>query len=546
MGDQTGRVLITCAPPNPNGDLHLGHLSGPFLGADVLRRNLAARGAEVSYVSYTDDHSCYVPRRAAELGRTPHETACHFTERIAQTLALADMSPDYYAHPHREPRHDELVRDQFLRLRDVGAVEERTLPTPYCPQCDRFVYEAYLRGRCRFCGLACDGTYCEDCAFPQDPEGVRYGRCVTCGGEPTLRESRRWVVPLSRYADRLTALYEGSAWSRRVLDYCEKLLASGLPDTPVSRVDGYGIPVPVSGWEGHILDTWFSGIFGYMAATAGYTTALGRPDQWRATWSDPGTALVHFIGFDCSFSHAVLWPALLIALDQPVLPRHVVSNEFYYLEGEKFSTSRGHAIWGADFLREVPADAARFHLCLTSPEVAKTDFRRAEFDHTRREVLSGKLDGWAGAVVESLAESGDRLVPAVAAADLPADLRSAADRLVDQMASALDPASFSLRRAAEAVVATVEQASADIRAARSGASDNPDRRARLAAHVELLAALACVAAPLLPTWAARMRLLLGVGDATPAAAPPWPVRGSRLVPGGRRVDNRYHTVFGPS
>lgn len=539
MGDATGRVLITCAPPNPNGDLHLGHLAGPFLGADVLRRHAIARGAEVSYVSYTDDHSCYVSRRAAELGRTPHETACHFTERISRTLALADMSPDYYAHPHREPRHDELVREQFLRLRDRGAVVERTMPTPYCPRCDRFVYEAYLRGRCRFCGLACDGTYCEDCALPQDPEGLRGGRCITCGSEPTWRESRRWVVPLRQYADRLAALYESAPWSRRVLDYCEKLLASGLPDTPVSRIDNYGIGVPVPGWEAHILDTWFSGIFGYMSATAGHTTALGRPDQWRDIWSDPDTRLVHFIGFDCSFSHAVLWPALLIALDQPVLPRHVLSNEFYYLEDEKFSTSRGHAIWGADFLREVPADAARLHLCLTSPETEKTNFRRAEFDHTLRDVLSVGLDGWAVSVVESLAEAADGRVPDVAAADLPGHLRDLADRLADQMAEALDPATFSPRRAAGATVAAIRHASADATTLRSG-SAGAERHGRLTAHVELLAMLASVAAPLLPEWSLRMRLLLGMAE----AVPPWPVRGERLVPGGRPVANRYRPVFG--
>lgn len=542
MGDVTGRVLITCAPPNPNGDLHLGHLSGPFLGADVLRRHLAGRGAQVSYVAYTDDHSCYVPRRGAELGWTPRETALRFTRRIEQTLALADMSPDYYAHPAREPRHDEQVQQQFLRLRERGAVVERVMPTPWCRTCECFVYEAYLRGRCHFCALPCDGTYCEDCGLPQDPEGVREGRCITCGEEPVWRDSRRWVVPLSPYADRLAALYADAPWSRRVLDYCEKLLATGLPDVPVSRVYGYGIPVPVAGSQGQILDTWFSGIFGYQAATLGYTAALGRPDEGREIWSDPSTTLVNFIGFDCSFSHAVLWPALLIALDSPVLPRHILSNEFYHLEGGKFSTSRGHAIWGADFLREVPSDAARFHLCLTRPETTTADFRRVEFDHTLRQILAGDLDGWAGSVLDTLADTTQGVVPDVAATDLPPELRGLTLRLIDDVGAALDPAGFSVRDAAAAVSETVRRAAADATSLRAGA-DPAGRQAALAAHLELMAAMSAVAAPLLPNWSRRVRTQLGLPAPVGEEVPPWPVPGTSSLT-GHRVSTRYQPMFG--
>ncbi|WP_305787954.1 class I tRNA ligase family protein [Symbioplanes lichenis] len=544
MADSSGHVLVTCAPPNPNGDLHLGHLSGPFLGADVLRRHLASRGVRTSYVSYTDDHSCYVPRRAAELRWTARETAFRFTRRIEQTLALAGMSPDYYSHPHREPRHDATVQREFLRLRERGAVVERTMPTPYCQVCERFVYEAYLRGQCRFCDSPCDGTYCEECGYPQDPDGVREGKCITCGTEPVWRDSRRLVVPLNEFADRLARLYESAAWSRRVLDYCEKLLAMGLPDVPVSRVDGYGIAVPLAGWEGHVLDTWFSGIFGYIAATDGHQEALGHPDGGSRIWSDPGTTLVNFIGFDCSFSHAVLWPALLLALDRPVLPGHIVSNEFYYLEGEKFSTSRGHAIWGADFLNEMPADAVRFHLCLTRPETERTNFRRTDFVRTRREILAG-LDDWAGGVVELLAATSGSVVPDVAPADHPSALRGLADHLRTETERALDPAQFSPRRAAAAVARTVEEAGAGIRSLRAGGSGDPTGTARaLAAHAELLATLASVSAPLLPVWAGNLQRRWGLAEVAAHDTPRWPETGARLMPAGSPIPGVYEPAFG--
>jgi methionyl-tRNA synthetase len=540
MSHATGQVLITCAPPNPNGDLHLGHLSGPFLGADVLRRYLAARGVPVRYVSYTDDESCYVPRRAGELGETARETAFRFTRRIEQTLSLADMLPDYYAHPHRDPRHRDTVQRHFRALYDAGAIEERTMETPYCECCERFLYEADLRGRCRYCRLPCDGTYCEDCGFPQDPLGVQDARCIRCGERPRPRPTRRLVLPLSTYGGGLRRLYDKQPWSRRVGDFCRELLSLGLPDTPISRVYPYGVPVPLPGWEGHVLDTWFSGIYGYMAATDGLGAALGDPDLADRIWHDQDTTLVHFVGFDCSFSHAVLWPAQMLAEGVPVQPRYIISNEFYQLEGEKFSTSRGHAIWGSDFLREMPADAMRFHLCLTNPETGPTNFARADFDECFRIFLADQLDGWATALFDLIHKAGGT-VPAAAASAWPADIRHLVEELPGAMTDALEPATFSLRRAAGAVTAAVDRANRDLHRLRGAAEADGVPGAVLAAHAELLAVVAAVAAPLMPTWSARVwSQLRGLPLDGP---PPWPESGARLVASGQQVAERYRPSF---
>jgi methionyl-tRNA synthetase len=531
------RVLITCAPPNPNGDLHLGHLSGPFLGADVLRRYLVARGVPVSYVSYTDDHSCYVPRRGAELGWDARTTAFRYTGRIEQTLALAGMSPDHYAHPHRDDRHDAMVRRNFLRLWESGVIVEREVPTPHCAGCGEFRYEAYLRGRCRFCAAPSDGTYCEECGRPQEPGGgVVAGRCIVCGGDTQTRPARRLVVPLAPFADRLAELYQGSALRTRMLEFCRSMLAEGLPELPISRADGYGIPVPLPGWDGHILDTWFSGIFGYLAATEAYGAAHGRPGEWRDLWRDPRTEVVHFIGFDCGFSHAVLWPALLLGLGEYVMPKHVISNEFYTLDGDKFSTSRGHAIWGFDFLREVPADAVRLHLCRTAPEEAKSDFRMAEFDRTVDEVLVGRWEAWAAAVFDLLAKDHGSVVPTVDRADWPAELRALIERLPEDLAESLEPGTFSLRGAAATLIEAVEWAAADL-----------DRRAgspaELAAHAELLGVVAAVAAPIMPTWSRHTARQLGVAVGFDGV--PWPVPGTAVVPAGAGVAGEFRRLFVP-
>ncbi|MCX2970959.1 MULTISPECIES: class I tRNA ligase family protein [Streptomyces] len=533
-------VLITCAPPNPNGDLHLGHLSGPFMGADVLRRYLRARGVPVRYVSYTDDHSCYVPRRGAELGWDARTTAFRYTRRIEESLTLAGMLPDYYAHPHREPLHDALVREHFLALRDQGVVTERDVPTPYCTTCERHVYEAYVRGACRFCAAPSDGTYCEECGLPQDPGGVLDGRCVTCGGAPETRWQTRLVVRLAPFADRLAALYADATWRPRVRDYCLRMVERGLPDVPISRRDDYGVPVPLDGWEGHVLDTWFSGVFGYMAATAAHGAALGAPEEWRTLWRDPDTELVHFIGFDCGFSHAVLWPSLLMGLGGYVTPAHVISNEFYTLEGEKFSTSRGHAIWGSEFLRDAHPDAVRLHLCLTAPERAKSDFRLDDFARTVGTVLVDGVEGWASAVLRRLAEGHGSLVPDVRRADWPAGLRELVETLPGDLARHLEPDGFSPRAAAARLTGAVEQAAEQLRSV--PAAPPRDTAAALAAHAELLGVVAAVSGPLMPTWSAHAARQVGVPAGFDGVD--WP-GGGALVPGGTRVAAAYPRLFAP-
>lgn len=502
-------TLITSAPPNPNGDLHLGHLSGPFLGADVLRRHLAVRNQPVVHLGYTDDESCYVPRRGSELGRTARETSFLFTRRIEETLGLAGMLPDYYEHPHREPVHRRIVQEHVARLFESGALEERELPVPFCDVSGTYLFESDLRGRCKRCGMPTDGTYCEDCGHAHDPGGLDAPICVQHQVAPVDRPVRRLVLPLQKYAGPLADYYSDRRWRPAVLEYCQRLLADGLPDTPVTRRTDYGIPVPVPGWDGHVVDTWTSGIFGYMAATAAYTAALGEPEGWRDLWSDRDTRIVHFLGFDCSFSHAVLWPAMLLALGDRTLPGHVITNEFATLEGAKFSTSRGHAIWGAEFLREHHPDALRLHLCLTNPENEQADFSVTDFDRTVREVLAGTLEDWAAEVFERAgAAGGGAAVPHGGGAAVAA----ARERLVDEVGAALEPDAFSLRRASAALV---EAAAGARDALRSGGDP--------AGHAVLLAEVAQVSASIMPTWSRHVWAQLGLPLPTdPEGTLGWP------------------------
>jgi methionyl-tRNA synthetase len=537
------RYLITCAPPNPNGDLHLGHLSGPFLGADVLRRYLRQRGHDAHYVSYTDDFSPYVLRKAEEIDRSPQETAFTYSRRMVETLGIAEMLPDYYEHPFREPIHEQTVRRWFLELWGRPALYVADTPVFYCQRCGRYLYEAHVRGNCQHCGEPSDGLYCEECGTPQDPAGLRRAICIRCKAPPVLRSVRRLVFPLDTYRQRLRSYFEESSWRSHVRMYCLDLTRARLPDTPVSRLSPYGIAVPLEGWDGHILDTWFSGIFGYMASTAAYGQAIGRPNLWEEMWRDPSASVVHFIGFDCSFSHALLWPALLMALGELNLPAWMITNEFYRLEGEKFSTSRGHAIWGLEFLREVSADAVRFYLSLTGPEEEQTTFSMKEFVDVVNTALVDRLEAWESRMFDLLREDCESIVP-----DRDGAAQGEVEALVRELPSAmdkhLDPDTFSLRGAAHQVLQVLDVALPSLQALGTGRSAGREYRAALAAHVHLLATCAAVFAPLMPGWAHHVWKSLN-GPYVPRVEPrlPWPEEGAPLVSPQQQVAASFRTLF---
>jgi methionyl-tRNA synthetase len=539
--------IVVNSPPNPNGDLHLGHLAGPFLGADILTRYLRQIGHDVMHVSYADDFSCYVPRRAAELHRPTEEVAHFFGQQIEQTLSLAGMLPDYFTHPFREPRHGEVVQRFFRELWDRDAFEVHDFPTFWCDDCSRYLYEAEVRGRCQFCDAPSDGMYCEECGKPQEMAGLHDPRCTRCGSTSMDRHLQpRIAFPLDHYRERLREHYQGRHLRPRLRAYLDEMLARPLPLTPISRISSWGVQVPLPGWEDHVLDTWY-GIWGYLAGTTAYGSACGDEGAGMAPWRDRETPIAHFMGFDCSFSHAILWPATLMAHGGFAVPQYAVTNEFYQLEGEKFSTSRGYAIWGGELLRRVPADLVRFYVCLTGPEEEQGSFEAKHFLATVNEQLVGSLQAWIRLVFHEVRDEWGGQVPDV----VPATGSAFADQvagLADRMAAALAPETFSPRAATAellSVIHALPAASADLRAARS-AADPADHSALLALHLELMATLAATAWPIMPAFCLALWKALQLPPSDPLRQTiPWPERGRRLVPPGHTMDVEPPASFQP-
>ncbi len=508
VGHADRRVLITAAPPTPNGDLHLGHLSGPYSGADILTRACRLTGAEALFLTGSDLHQSYVPVKAAAMGLDPLEMADTFAAEIAAIFEAAGFTPDAYVVPQRSELHVRMVSEFFARLHDRGALRERTEPGLFCQDCQRYLFEAYVTGRCPHCGAASDGNSCENCALPNRCVDLADPKCNVCGGQPEARPVKRLVFPLGRYSSRLRSFHAAADMSPQLEALCAAMLNQALPDIPVSHPTDWGIKVPVPGFGDQRIYVWAEMLAGYFAELAHALKAAGRnPADWSAVWNDPATEIVQFFGFDNGYFHAVLQPALLMAYDPSFkLPTALVTNEFYQLGSSKFSTSRRHAIWAGDLLAAVPASAVRFVLARDRPEAERTSFGWDRFGDLAEGVLAGRWQAWLGDLFCRLTEHAGGQIPAATRLNRSHEtflntLRQCACGIVD----AYRPERFSPRRAAR-LLSELVCCAADFAAGQARTRGRQDEAASSALAVEAAAALALakLAAPIMPAFAEQL------------------------------------------
>jgi len=389
-------VLLLPSFPTPNGELHLGHLAGPYLGADLARRALAAAGTPAHLLLGTVGHQSQVAAAATAAGVSFHTLAERNTDAIMAGLAAAGIEWDVFIRPG-SPEYPGLARQVFERLRDDGVVVSRTAPTNYCPACERFLFEAFVAGACPHCGSHdTAGIECEACALPFADADLVDVTCATCGSAAEHRPLTRYFLPLEPLRERLAAYLSTVRMGSRLAGYVDRVLAGPLPDMPVSIVADDGIEVPGTGGQR---------LYSAFELPARFLTAVDRlareqdVDGWEAylTGVRPRTAL--FFGFDNAYLRAIVFPAVLSAFtDAAPLPDTFVSNEFYELDGAKFSTGRRHAIWGRDAFDDKSRDRLRMFLAATRPENRRTSFSVADYEAFVQRELVERLDGWLGGV----------------------------------------------------------------------------------------------------------------------------------------------------
>jgi methionyl-tRNA synthetase len=534
-------TIVFASPPTPNGDLHLGHLSGPYSGADVLARARRLIGEEALYLVGSDIHQSYVQEKAREQGVEPLALATSFDEEISRLLDVMGFSNAGYVRPRDCDLHAERVADFISVLHRDGKVEARTEDCLHCPRCDRYLFAAHVTGVCAHCGDDdCDAGLCEKCAWPNAGADLRDPRCNHCGGPATLRPVTRLVFPLSRYADQLREYHRLVVMSPQLESLVDELIQHGLPDIAVTHVTDWGVPVPVDGFADQRVDVWAEMVPGYFAELAETLRATGRdPRDWRQAWNEATVA--QFFGWDNGYFHTLLFPALMMAYDPGLrLPAAFCTNEFFLLDDEKFSTSREHAIWGSDLLAEVPADVVRFALARDRPQFSRTNFTLERFHDLADGVLAGEWQGWLSQLIAALDEHAGGRIPEGTPTATQRRFVDGLDTLAADGLAAYSVEQFSPRRAARALQEVVHRAT-DFAAgqARLRRRDpaSPAALAGLAAEAQAAKLLAQLAAPIMPHFAQRLWTALGC-----AGPPTWDEQ-ARLVPGHPIGTDR--TFFAP-
>lgn len=392
------KLLVTATPPTTNGDLHVGHLSGPYLAADVFTRYQKMNGNKVVYICSGDDHQSYVETMAQKKGLDPRELTRFYTIEIKKTLRSANIEQDIFTSSLSNERHIQFVQSFFMNLYSRGRLKEKVAPIFFCETCRRYLFESYIQGFCPFCGEMCAGNLCEACGRVNNPIELHEPHCSICNSLPTLREYKGIFLPLNDYRDILSAYVKERLRIRPHLQALyEAVLSNEIPDYPITYPSQWGIPVPIPKFKDQVINVWFEMFPGHIFTTKVYAELENDRSLADQLWKD-GATIVQFLGYDNSFFNAIVHIISSIASGEGYkLPDAIITNEFYLLDGEKFSTSRNHAIWGKDILRKTPADLLRFYLAKTNPENWQTSFSYEKFEKWVKETLVGS---WNSLIID--------------------------------------------------------------------------------------------------------------------------------------------------
>ncbi len=374
------KILVTSALPYANGEIHLGHLAGAYLPADIYVRYQRLKKRDVIYICGTDEHGVPVTISAEKQGKKPRDIVDRYHKSISESFKHFGMTFDNFSRTSL-PVHYRLAQDFFSKIYEKGFIYPREIEQFYCVECKRFLPDRYIAGTCPKCGKeGARGDQCEACGHWLEPFQLINPKCQICGKTPEKARTKHWYFKLSAFQDKLEA-WIGSKqdWKETVLTFVRGWLREGLQDRPITRDLAWGVPVPLEEAKGKVLYVWFDAPIGYVSSTIEWAEKQGKPDKWKDYWYDEKTKLVHFIGKDNIVFHALIWPAMLMAYGDYVLPSDIPANQFLNLEGGKFSTSKDYAIWLPDYLKEFKADSLRYALTRNAPEARDTDFTWRDF-----------------------------------------------------------------------------------------------------------------------------------------------------------------------
>lgn len=407
------RTLITTALPYANGPVHIGHLAGVYVPADIYARYLRLNNRPVTMVGGSDEHGVPITIKAKAEGVTPQDIVDRYHNIIKDSFAELGISFDVYSRTTSDI-HSETASEFFRRLYDKGEFIEQTSQQLYDEKANQFLADRYVIGECPHChNPRAYGDQCEACGTSLNATDLINPVSAITGNVPVLRDTKHWYLPLDKWEPKLREwILEGhKEWKTNVYGQCKSWLDLGLQPRAVSRDLDWGVPVPVEGAEGKVLYVWFDAPIGYISNTKEI-----YPDSWETWWKDPETRIINFIGKDNIVFHCIVFPAMLMAYgDNYQLPDNVPANEFLNLEGDKISTSRNWAVWLHEYLRDFPGkqDVLRYVLTANAPETKDNDFTWADFQTRNNSELVAILGNFVNRAVVLTHKYFEGKVPAV-------------------------------------------------------------------------------------------------------------------------------------
>jgi methionyl-tRNA synthetase len=523
------RTLVTSALPYANGPVHLGQLVGAYLPADCYVRTLRRLGEEVLFVCGTDEHGVAITINAEQEGVPYPDYVARWRTAIKHTFDRAGIEFDVWSGTSVSPEHRSTSQEFFRQLDRNGYLLKQSEEQLYCPRDRMFLADRYVLGTCHECGYEqARGDECPRCAKWLDPLRMTGTTCKVCGTPPERRATLHWYLDLPRLRDDgIGQWFEQHPWKPNVRAYIGNQLAELRP-RPITRDMRWGVPVPedrAAGEQGKVLYVWFDAPIGYVSFTQQWAREQGRPEDWRRWWLEPETRLVHFIGKDNIPFHCLVFPAMLFGMRQGwILPWQVPANEFYNLQGRKFSTSKNWTIPLDPLFERYDPDCVRFYLLASAPETADSEWRWEEFQRCVKSSLADTLGNLVTRVLRLAAKNWDGRLPPLD----PGQARELDQLLLEQCGPIVDPAlsirDFRFRRATEELVANAAAGNVFVDRLAPWALLKAGDRARAASVLHTganyIAWLALWMTPFMPAKARTLWAMLG-GTGDPAARP-WP------------------------
>jgi methionyl-tRNA synthetase len=425
-------ILVAVAWPYANGPLHLGHIAGAYLPADIFARYHRLKGNNVLMVSGSDEHGTPITLRAEQEGISPAEVATKYHKEFLESWQKLGITFDLFTTTDTK-NHAAVTHDIFLRLLERGYIYKDSMPQAYCPSCKRSLPDRYVEGTCPNCGFeGARGDQCDQCGRTLNPSDLIKVRCRTCGTTPRFEMSEHFFLKLSAFEDQLRKWVGAKTeWRQNVQNFTMAFLEGGLKDRAITRDIEWGVSVPQPGFEKKRIYVWFEAVIGYLSASKEWAAIQGNKDGWKTFWTGKSKAF-YFIGKDNIPFHTIIWPAMLMGYGDLNLPYDVPANEFLTIEGKKLSTSRNWAVWVPEYLERYDPDPLRYYLSINMPETGDADFSWHEYLRKNNDELVATYGNLVHRVLTFTNRNFDAAVPD------PGELDAVSEGLLQKARNTLD------------------------------------------------------------------------------------------------------------